>query len=64
MCEKAYRLRLYPTAEQKTVVNKTIGCTRYVYNLFLSRRMDLHKAEKEKLSYNQCSAALTVIHEW
>ncbi|MDI6916122.1 MAG: helix-turn-helix domain-containing protein, partial [Desulfitobacteriaceae bacterium] len=32
MCEKAYRLRLYPTEEQKTLIDKTIGCTRYIYN--------------------------------
>ncbi len=40
MCEKAYRLRLHPTAGQKTLSNKTIGCARYVYNKFLATRMD------------------------
>ncbi|MDI6881024.1 MAG: IS200/IS605 family element RNA-guided endonuclease TnpB [Desulfitobacteriaceae bacterium] len=59
MCEKAYRLRLYPTEEQKTLIHKTIGCARYVYNKFLAMRNDFYNAEKKSLSYNQCSAALT-----
>ncbi len=63
MCEKAYRLRLYPTAEQKTLIDKTIGCARYVYNKFLAARMELYKAEKKSLSYNQCSAGLTVMKQ-
>ncbi len=63
MCEKAYRLRLYPTEEQKTLIDKTIGCTRYIYNKFLATRIDLYKVEKKSLSYNQCSAALTVIKQ-
>src|SRR5688500_17777702 len=29
---KGYTFRLYPTPEQTTVINKTIGCCRYVFN--------------------------------
>ena len=33
---KGYILRLYPTDKQKELINKTIGCTRFIYNYFLS----------------------------
>lgn len=30
--QKGIRARLYPTEEQKVLINKTIGCSRFVYN--------------------------------
>jgi putative transposase len=33
-----YRFRLYPTADQRTLLAKHFGCTRYLYNYFLARR--------------------------
>lgn len=30
--QKGIRVRLYPTEEQKVLINKTIGCVRFVYN--------------------------------
>ena len=33
---KAYKFRLYPNNEQETLINKTFGCTRFIYNYFLS----------------------------
>ncbi len=32
---KAYKLRLYPTDEQRISINKTLGCKRFVYNYYL-----------------------------
>ncbi|MFI8496280.1 helix-turn-helix domain-containing protein, partial [Peribacillus butanolivorans] len=29
---KAYKFRIYPTKEQLVLINKTIGCSRFVYN--------------------------------
>ena len=29
---KGYKFRLYPTPEQATLINKTIGSCRYVFN--------------------------------
>ena len=31
---KAYKFRIYPNDEQKTFINKTFGCSRYVYNYY------------------------------
>ncbi|WP_084185070.1 helix-turn-helix domain-containing protein, partial [Salinicoccus luteus] len=33
---KAYKFRLYPNKEQSILINKTIGCSRFVYNHFLN----------------------------
>ena len=48
---RAYKFRLYPTNEQKILINKTLGCKRFVYNYYLNylkdnnsiNRFDLHK---------------------
>ena len=32
---RAYKFRLYPTKEQETLIHKTFGCTRFVYNYCL-----------------------------
>ena len=32
---KAYKFRLYPTKTQETLIHKTFGCTRFVYNYCL-----------------------------
>ena len=34
--QKGIRVRLYPTEEQEVLINKTIGCVRFVYNQILS----------------------------
>lgn len=34
---KAYKFRIYPNEEQKIFINKTFGCSRYVYNYYLSK---------------------------
>ena len=33
---KAYRFRIYPNEEQKILIHKTFGCSRFVYNYYLS----------------------------
>ena len=51
---KGYILRLYPTDEQKELINKTIGCTRFIYNYFLSDRINDYKISgKSKSCYDQ-----------
>ena len=37
---KAYKFRIYPNQEQATLINKTIGCTRFVFNHFLGKQKD------------------------
>ena len=34
---RAFKFRLYPNNEQKILINKTFGCSRFVYNCYLSK---------------------------
>lgn len=56
--EKCYRFRLYPTNEQRTLIEKTFGCTRKVYNHFLDTRQTEWKTNKTSLSYTDCARLL------
>lgn len=42
--EYSYRFRTYPNTEQQTLIQKTFGCARFVYNHFLAQRIDEYKA--------------------
>ncbi|MCC5434312.1 helix-turn-helix domain-containing protein, partial [Clostridium perfringens] len=33
--KKAYKFRIYPTKKQAELINKTIGCCRFVFNYSL-----------------------------
>ena len=35
---KAYKFRLYPNDKQKELINKTLGCTRIIYNYMLDKK--------------------------
>jgi putative transposase len=60
---KAFKFRLYPTPEQATFINKTIGCARFVFNHFLSRRKEAYEQEQKTLPYSACSAELTILKQ-
>ena len=47
MMNKAYKFRIYPNQAQAILVNKTIGCSRFVFNHFLSL-WDTHTKRQEK----------------
>ncbi len=34
---KAFKFRLYPTEEQKQMINKSFDCNRFVYNYYLDK---------------------------
>lgn len=57
--EKAYKFRIYPNHAQLEQINKTIGCTRFVYNHFLDQRIKAYNTEGRTLNYSACSALLT-----
>ena len=44
---KGYVFRLYPNIEQETLINKTIGSTRFIYNNFLRDRIDTYNNTKK-----------------
>ena len=55
---KAYKFRLYPNKEQAILINKTIGCSRFIYNHFLNQWNETYKETGKGLSYGKCSAQL------
>ena len=52
MYYKAYRFRIYPDEKQRTLINKTLGCTRFVYNYFLNiQKENSYKEASENIKY-------------
>ncbi|MBW4427890.1 MAG: IS200/IS605 family element transposase accessory protein TnpB [Nostoc desertorum CM1-VF14] len=65
--QKAFKVTLIPTRNQEVLINKTIGCARYVYNRFLAMKKELYASEGKTLNYNACSQQLTILKkeiEW
>jgi putative transposase len=44
-------VQLDPTREQEGLINKSFGCRRFVYNLFVAQRSKAWKRRKESVSY-------------
>ena len=49
--EYSYKFRIYPNAEQESLIHRTFGCCRYVYNHYLSKRMELYKENGSTMNY-------------
>ena len=45
---KALKIRIYPNVQQTILLNKTFGCSRFIYNTMLSERKDVYAKLKEK----------------
>lgn len=52
---KAFRYRIYPTAEQETLFCQTVGACRFVYNLCLEQRiLEQHRSNPRRITaYDQ-----------
>lgn len=57
--KRAYRFRFYPTPEQESLLRRTVGCCRKVYNLALDARSRAWTSERRNVTYVQTSAMLT-----
>ena len=44
---KALKLRIYPSEEQKVILNKTFGCCRVVYNERLAEHINYYNTYKD-----------------
>lgn len=47
---KAFKFRLYPNKSQATLINKTFGCCRFIYNKMLGDKIDYYNEHKAKLN--------------
>jgi putative transposase len=57
--QKAYRYRFYPTTEQESLLRRTMGCVRLVYNKALDARTSGWYERSERIDFVQTSAMLT-----
>ncbi|MFN9734432.1 MAG: helix-turn-helix domain-containing protein, partial [Microcystis sp.] len=57
--EKAYSFRFYPTPEQESLLRRTLGCVRLVYNKALHERTQAWYERQERVGYAQTSSMLT-----
>lgn len=65
--EKAFKYRMYPNREQRILLAKTFGCTRFVYNHYLAKRKDAYEKDRITLSYSACAKDLVSLkkeYEW
>jgi putative transposase len=58
LINKAYKFRIYPNKAQETLIAKTIGCSRFVFNHFLAKWNEINKETGKGLTYNACSSEL------
>lgn len=66
---KAYRYRIYPSAEQELLIWKTFGCVRFLFNQMLAERKDSYeqyKEDKQRLRdvKYRSPARFKLEHEW
>lgn len=54
-----FKFRIYPNKTQQQIINRTLGCVRFVYNHFLAVRRDEWKANHNSLTYVKTSKLLT-----
>jgi putative transposase len=57
----AYRCRAYPAPEQASVLNRTFGCVRVVWNRTLAWRHERYRAEQARTGFTQANAYLTAM---
>ena len=65
--EKAFKYRIYPNREQRILLAKTFGCTRFVYNHYLAKRKDAYEKDGITLNYSACAKDLVSLkkeYEW
>ena len=60
---KSIRVKLYPTEEQKILIDKTIGCVRFVYNQTLADCKQLYEQSKRFPTKSERSKNLVPLKE-
>ena len=56
---RAYKYRLNPTKEQKVLIEKHLGCCRFVWNTYLWERKQAYEKDWKTLTYYDNAKALT-----
>ena len=56
MTQKAFKYRFYPTQSQETLLLRTMGCARLVYNRALAARTEAWYERQERVGYSMVEA--------
>lgn len=59
----AYKYKLNPTFKQQQMLLQTFGCSRFIYNWGLDRKITAYKENKQSLSYIDLAKELTQLKE-
>ena len=54
----AYKFRIYPTEQQKVLLNKHFGCNRFIWNYFLNERQQYYLNNKEDIEAKRIKGSL------
>ena len=57
--ERAFKYRFYPTPEQESLLRRTLGCVRLVYNRALAVRTEAWYQRQDRIGYGESSSMLT-----
>jgi putative transposase len=57
--QKAFKYRFYPTSEQESLLRRTMGCVRLVYNKALDARTSGWYERQERIGFVETSSMLT-----
>ncbi|WP_287707068.1 helix-turn-helix domain-containing protein, partial [Microcystis sp. M074S1] len=57
--EKAYSFRFYPTPKQESLLRRTLGCVRLVYNKALQERTQAWYERQERVGFFHVSHSNT-----
>jgi putative transposase len=57
--ERAFKYRFYPTKQQESLLRRTLGCVRWVYNRALAARTEAWYQRQERIGYGESSTMLT-----
>lgn len=61
--EYSYKFRIYPNTEQQILIQKTFGCTRFVYNYFLAQRISEYNTSGKSSTRFQQDKSLTLLKQ-
>ena len=63
MANKAYKFRIYPNREQKTLFAKTFGCVRFIYNKMLDDKIKYYeKTKKKRPTFTSCFPRSSILY--
>ena len=61
---KAYKYRLYPKLKHQKILSKHFGCTRFVYNWALNKKIQTYQKESKHVSCFALNYAFKIYSNW